>query len=181
MSHSYPLIRECAGNVPTGIAVQDGNYQHKLLRRTCFLDATRSSDNCICVQSMFGDFRRRRAGVNRLPPCSFRRAAVKALGFDAEQGSFHPAYLMKKSGYNERLEHQISTRKGEIKVVQIAGQMARRIVSFKKVGQTLLTGMPLGMIIFGSRVDLIIPKQEFDLHCYLGQKVIGGQTILARG
>ena len=29
MSHSYPLIRECAGNVPTGIAVQDGNYQHK--------------------------------------------------------------------------------------------------------------------------------------------------------
>src|SRR5206468_4628526 len=29
MSHSYPLIRECAGKVPTGIAVQDGNYQHK--------------------------------------------------------------------------------------------------------------------------------------------------------
>jgi len=95
------------------------------------------------------------------------------------RGNFSPAYLMEKSQHNERLEHIIKSDNIRIGIVQIAGQIARRIVSFKQTGQFVYTGTPIGMIKFGSRCDIIIPKKQFSLNCHVGQKLIGGQTIIA--
>lgn len=77
-------------------------------------------------------------------------------------GEFHPAFMFEKSQYNERIETVINTKAGHIKVVQIAGQIARRVVSFHDTGSILKRGDPLGLIKFGSRVDLWIPSDSID-------------------
>ena len=76
-----------------------------------------------------------------------------------KEGEFHPAYFFEKSQYNERVETTIRTTIGNITVIQIAGQVARRIVSFLREGQRVEKGDPLGLIKFGSRVDIWVPKQ----------------------
>jgi phosphatidylserine decarboxylase len=74
-----------------------------------------------------------------------------------KRGEFVPAYMFQKSQYNERIETVIESKLGSITVVQIAGQLARRIISFHIKGNTIKRGDPLGLIKFGSRVDLWIP------------------------
>lgn len=71
------------------------------------------------------------------------------------RGAFHPAYLHEKSACNERVEYEMhSAVFGRIRVVQIAGQLARRIVPFVKVGDRLPAMARLGMIKLGSRCDV---------------------------
>jgi len=73
-------------------------------------------------------------------------------------GSFHPAYLLHKSRYNERCTLKIQTRSGQVvKVTQITGQLVRRIACHPKVGQTVYQGQYYGMMKFSSRVDLTLP------------------------
>ena len=72
----------------------------------------------------------------------------------------------------------ISTPSGQIGVVQIAGLVARRIVSFVRVGQTLATGERFGLIRFGSRLDVFLPDGSKAL-VSVGQTAIAGETVLA--
>lgn len=75
------------------------------------------------------------------------------------KGKFHPAYILEKSQYNERMEYTLHNNIfGNVKFIQIAGQVARRIKSFVAVEDKLDTLSPIGLIKFGSRCDLIIPK-----------------------
>jgi len=63
-------------------------------------------------------------------------------------------------------------------VVQIAGLVARRIVSFVKPKQILRTGERFGLIRFGSRVDIYLPNEVKPLVC-LGQTMVSGETVIA--
>jgi len=76
-----------------------------------------------------------------------------------KKGEFNAAYLFEKSKYNEQLQTTLSTKYGKLKINQIAGLLARRIVSFNHVNDKVKKGEPLGLIKFGSRVDTYIPTQ----------------------
>nr|WRJ70043.1 phosphatidylserine decarboxylase family protein [Oceanusvirus sp.] len=73
-------------------------------------------------------------------------------------GTFHPAYMFEKSSFNERTETVIRAQNQDrITVTQIAGQVARRIKTFANPGDRVSKGDPLGLIKFGSRVDITAP------------------------
>jgi phosphatidylserine decarboxylase len=94
-------------------------------------------------------------------------------------GSFLNAALDKASEENERRALVIGTASGaEVGVVQIAGLIARRIVTFAKEGDSLGIGERFGLIRFGSRVDLYLPPGHGVLVA-VGQRAVGGETVLA--
>lgn len=93
-------------------------------------------------------------------------------------GLFLNAELDKASDDNERNALVIETAGTKIGVVQIAGLVARRIVSFVKVGDSLSTGERFGLIRFGSRLDIYLPLSAQVL-VGLGQTAIAGETVLA--
>ena len=98
-----------------------------------------------------------------------------------KNGTFRAAFLFEKSTFNERMIHNIVTKIGTISVVQIAGMIARTIVPFLKQQTRVVKGDELGMIKFGSRVDIIIPIQKnMKILIKQGQYVYGGQTPLIR-
>ena len=80
---------------------------------------------------------------------------------------------------NEKNLIVIDSEYGKIGVVQIAGFIARRIVKYVKVGDTVNIGDRLGMIRFGSRVNLIIPYDKFKVMVFEGEKPTAGETIMA--
>ena len=94
-------------------------------------------------------------------------------------GTFLNAALDKASEENERRCLVISTSSNqEIAVVQIAGLVARRIVTFIREGDTVGVGERYGLIRFGSRVDTYLPPGHGALVA-VGQRAVGGETILA--
>jgi phosphatidylserine decarboxylase len=93
-------------------------------------------------------------------------------------GAFLNAELDKASEDNERNSLTISTPNGRIGVVQIAGLVARRIVSFVREGQSIGAGERFGLIRFGSRLDVYLPEGTQALVSE-GQTAVGGETILA--
>src|SRR6201747_1598394 len=93
-------------------------------------------------------------------------------------GKFLNADLDKASEDNERNSLVISTPAGRIGVIQIAGLVARRIVSFVREGQVLGAGERFGLIRFGSRLDVYLPEGTKSLVSE-GQTAIAGETILA--
>jgi phosphatidylserine decarboxylase len=94
-------------------------------------------------------------------------------------GKFMNADLDKASDENERQHILIERADGvAIGFTQIAGLVARRIVPFIKPGDTLAVGQRVGLIRFGSRVDVYLPAGT-DSKVLIGQKVIAGETILA--
>ena len=94
-------------------------------------------------------------------------------------GSFLNAARDKSSEENERRATVIVTPSGaEIVVVQIAGVIARRIVTFIGEGDSVGVGQRFGLIRFGSRVDLYLPPGRAALVC-VGQRAVGGETVLA--
>jgi phosphatidylserine decarboxylase len=95
-------------------------------------------------------------------------------------GKFMNADLDKASDENER-HHILIERTDGVRVgfTQIAGLVARRIVPFIKPGDTLAGGQRVGLIRFGSRVDVYLP-QGCEPLVLLGQKTIAGETVLAR-
>lgn len=94
-------------------------------------------------------------------------------------GKFVNASLDKASEYNERQAIRMQVKGGrEIAFVQIAGLIARRIVCDVQEGEELLAGQRYGMIRFGSRVDVYLPKGIVPL-VSKGQRMIAGETVLA--
>jgi phosphatidylserine decarboxylase len=110
--------------------------------------------------------------VNRSP------MAGKVERIIYHHGAFLSADLDKASENNERNSFVIATAHGRIAVVQIAGLVARRIVCFVREGATLGAGERIGMIRFGSRVDIYLPDGVRALVAE-GQTAIAGETILA--
>lgn len=84
-----------------------------------------------------------------------------------------------KSLFNEKNEILLETETFKLKVIQIAGFLARRIDCWIRSGDDLLKGQTIGMIRLGSQVSLILPRQV-SLCVETGQKVRGGETILGR-
>jgi phosphatidylserine decarboxylase len=93
-------------------------------------------------------------------------------------GKFLSADLDKASEDNERNALVIATASAHIAVIQIAGLVARRIVPFVREGDTIAAGQRIGMIRFGSRVDVYLPEGVRALVAE-GQTAIAGETVLA--
>jgi phosphatidylserine decarboxylase len=93
-------------------------------------------------------------------------------------GKFINADLDKASEDNERNSLIIAAPSHRIGVVQIAGLLARRIVPFVREGENLTAGQRIGMIRFGSRVDVYLPPGVKPL-AGVGQSAIAGETIIA--
>lgn len=111
--------------------------------------------------------------VNRLPVSGTVRKVVY------KPGIFLSADDDRASMTNERCSALLSLEDGrELAFVQIAGLVARRIICDLKQGDEAKTGERYGLIRFGSRVDIYLPKGVAPLVC-VGQRAIGGETILA--
>lgn len=100
--------------------------------------------------------------------------------FKYHPGRFLVAWHPKSSTDNERTTTVVETKDGkEVLFRQIAGAIARRIVSYVKVGEEAEQNIPFGFIKFGSRVDILLPK-DAKLLVEIGDSVIGTQTPIAR-
>ena len=95
------------------------------------------------------------------------------------KGKFLAAFDHKASNHNERTEIKIDTKFGIIRVKQIAGLVARRILCYANVGEKMEAGERLGFIRFGSRTDIILPA-KINLEIELDQKVFGGETVIGK-
>jgi len=93
-------------------------------------------------------------------------------------GRFFEAFNLEKSLKNEKNEIIIQNKEMKIKVIQIAGFLARRIKCFVKVNQKVNKGQKIGMIALGSQTMLIIPE-GVELRVNLNDKVKAGQTVIA--
>lgn len=97
-----------------------------------------------------------------------------------QNGRFMAAYLPKSSTENERSTIVIVTRGGtEVLTRQIAGALARRIVTYAKAGEKCHVDEQMGFIKFGSRVDVFLPVGT-EVLVEMDQKVTGNQTPIAR-
>jgi phosphatidylserine decarboxylase len=111
--------------------------------------------------------------VNRSPI----RGRIERIAYRA--GSFLNAELDKASTENERNGLVIDGPHGQLAVVQIAGLVARRIVCWASEGETIAPGERFGLIRFGSRLDVFLPRGA-TVCVAIGQTAIAGETILAR-
>lgn len=113
--------------------------------------------------------------------CHVNRAPIagRVTNIVYRHGKFLNASLDKASEHNERNSITIEAEDGvRIGVVQIAGLVARRIVCFVQEGTTLGAGHRFGLIRFGSRLDIYLPKGVSPLVA-VGQTAVAGETILA--
>jgi len=113
--------------------------------------------------------------------CHVNRAPIagKATHVVYRHGKFLNASLDKASEHNERNSITIEANNGvRIGVVQIAGLVARRIVCFVREGSGLDVGHRFGLIRFGSRLDVYLPRGVLPLVA-VGQTAVAGETILA--
>jgi phosphatidylserine decarboxylase len=92
-------------------------------------------------------------------------------------GKFHIASVGKASCENEQIGMVIANRKQKILVKQIAGFVARRIVCYARPGDIIKRGERYGLIRFGSRVDLFLPK-DAKLMVKVGDRVKGAQDVI---
>ena len=100
--------------------------------------------------------------------------------FDGEKNLAHgPAYKDTVGFENEHHVIGIENERIRISVKQIAGILARRIVSYVTLDDDLKQGELYGMIKFGSCLEVVMPK-KVEINVKVGQKVAGGQTVLGR-
>jgi phosphatidylserine decarboxylase len=112
--------------------------------------------------------------INRTPITGTIRQVVYV------PGRFLNADLDKASEENERQYFVVEGKDGvRIGFTQIAGLIARRIVSFVKTGDMVVAGQRIGLIRFGSRVDVFLPE-GYAPAVALGQRAIAGETVLGR-
>lgn len=110
--------------------------------------------------------------VNRVP------CAGKVVDMYYQKGEFLNASLDKAANCNEQAGILLETNNGKnILFVQIAGLVARRIVTYPLIGDLLKSGMRYGLIRFGSRVDIYFPKGS-DVQATLGEQTVAGETII---
>jgi len=110
--------------------------------------------------------------VNRMPV----DATISSIKYIP--GNFINATLDKSSNENERNIIFAKNNNNKFYLVQIAGLIARRIVCNLKKNQEVIKGDRIGIIKFGSRVDLYLPK-NFNILVSKGQRVVGGETIIS--
>lgn len=97
-----------------------------------------------------------------------------------QDGNYHKAWLPKASEENERADVMITTPEGEdILCRQIAGAVARRIVTYAKAGEECYIDEHLGFIKLGSRVDVYLPLGT-EICVKMGQATTGDQTVIAK-
>jgi len=111
--------------------------------------------------------------VNRAP------AAGTITKMEYRPGKFLAAMRERASLENEQNVFTLSTEAGEMMFKQIAGWIARRVVSWKKVGDAVARGERIGLVRFGSRVDVWVPR-EAEILVKIGENVKGGSSVLAR-
>ncbi len=111
--------------------------------------------------------------INRAP------IAGKVVKVERFQGRKAPATSNEASRTNERNAITIEGEKMTIVATQIVGILARRIVCWRKAGDDLDIGEKYGLIKFGSRTDLLMPK-NVEILVKVGDRVIGGETIIGR-
>ena len=124
-------------------------------------------DRKICIFMNFQNVH-----VNRLP------ITGKIHTIEHKKGGYIPAFF-KDSHRNERSHTLIETEHGPVEVIQIAGTVTRRIVSYVQEGDYMKQGQRFGMIRFGSRVDVTIPE-NFEILIQKGDRVFAGETVIAR-
>ncbi len=111
--------------------------------------------------------------VNRIP------VSGTVLDVIYKPGAFKVASLGKKTEANERMVIYIQTESGVIRVDQVAGLIARRIVCWLKPGQQVVQGERFGLIRFGSLLEVWVPT-GYRAACERGDTVQAGQSIIAR-
>jgi phosphatidylserine decarboxylase len=111
--------------------------------------------------------------VNRAP------AAGTITKLEYKPGKFLAAWAGKASLENEQNVFTLASEHGEIVLKQIAGWVARRVVSWKKQGDAVARGERIGLVRFGSRVDLWLPENA-EIAVKVGEHVKGGSTVVAR-
>jgi phosphatidylserine decarboxylase len=111
--------------------------------------------------------------VNRSP------AAGVITSLEYKPGKFLAAMLARASTENEQNVFTLSTDAGEMVFKQIAGLIARRVVSWKKEGERVARGERIGLVRFGSRADVWVPR-DAEILVKLGDNVKGGSSVLAK-
>jgi phosphatidylserine decarboxylase len=111
--------------------------------------------------------------VNRAP------AAGTITRLDYRPGRFYAAMRERASLVNEQNILALSTEAGEMVFKQIAGWIARRVVCWKKAGDRVARGERIGLVRFGSRVDVWLPR-EAEILVRVGETVRGGASVLAQ-
>jgi phosphatidylserine decarboxylase len=111
--------------------------------------------------------------VNRAP------VAGEIRRIEYRPGRFYAALRSRASAENEQNVIRLATPRGEMVFKQIAGWIARRVLCWKVEGERVTLGERVGMIRFGSRVDVWLPT-DAELLVRRGQKVAGGSSLLAR-
>ncbi len=111
--------------------------------------------------------------INRIP------ISGKITRIERKQGKFLAAFKAEASKVNEQSEIEIESDHGTVVVRQIAGILARRVVCRLEIGQQVKAGDRLGLIRFGSRLDIILPP-TVETKVSLKQKVKAGITIIGR-
>jgi phosphatidylserine decarboxylase len=109
--------------------------------------------------------------VNRVPI----GGAVELVKYNP--GKFHVASVDKASTDNEQTAMVISSGGNKVLVKQIAGLIARRIVCYAKPGDAVKTGERYGLIRFGSRVDIFLPKTA-EVKVKVGDRVKGARDVI---
>ncbi len=99
--------------------------------------------------------------------------------YDYRPGRYLPAWREEASSENEQASLGLATAEGPVVVRQIAGLVARRIVTYPREGDSLERGERIGLIRFGSRVDLFLPP-DWTVTVGAGDRVRGGETPVAR-
>lgn len=110
--------------------------------------------------------------VNRYPVSGFVRYVNYA------RGKFRNAVTPESSAENEQMSVGLDTGTHRVLVRQIAGLIARRIVTYSREGEEVVQGERLGLIRFGSRVDVFLPPGS-TLRVRLGEQTAAGTTVLA--
>jgi phosphatidylserine decarboxylase len=109
--------------------------------------------------------------ANRVP------ISGKVISSSRKDGQFVSAFRHDAADVNEQTTILFDTSTGVVKLKQIAGLIARRILCYAKVGEKMNKGDRLGFIMFGSRTDIILPS-SVDVLVEVGQRVVGTETII---
>lgn len=109
--------------------------------------------------------------ANRIP------ISGKVISVNRKSGQFVSAFRHDAADVNEQVTTLLGTSIGTVKVKQIAGLIARRILCHAKIGKKMNKGDRLGFIMFGSRTDVIF-SQSVNVLVKVGQRVVGTETII---
>ncbi|MBU1355862.1 MAG: phosphatidylserine decarboxylase family protein [Candidatus Edwardsbacteria bacterium] len=111
--------------------------------------------------------------INRIP------ISGKVIYQQYHPGKFFPAFEEKASLANEQMHLGIETPYGKILMKQIAGILARRVVCYPRLGDEVAAGQRMGLMKFGSRIDLLLPLGT-KVNVKVGDKVKGGVTVIGK-